>query len=130
MYKIYATISRRWLAIWHKVAASMPRYEKGIKNKQQLIMRINFVSFFVLLSFVHVFATSHAQSISYKSSTTTAERFYSVIRKQTGYSVCYTGLALKGVQLKNVEFQGAPLRNVLEHISQEKGWKYEIADKT
>lgn len=130
MYKIYATISRRWLAIWHKVAASMPRYEKGIKNKQQLIMRINFVSFFVLLSFVHVFATSHAQSISYKASSTTAERFFSEIRKQTGYTVFYTGLALKGVQLKNLEFQGAPLRKVLDHISQEKGWKYEIADKT
>lgn len=130
MYKNYTTILRRWYMVFYRSSIKcIDRLGTGVL-KRKLIMRINLVSFFVLLSFVHVFATSHAQNVSYKASTTSAERLFSEIRKQTGYSVFYSGLKLKGVQLSNLNFQRTPLKDVLDQLSHTQGWNYEIADKT
>src|SRR5690606_6856811 len=98
--------------------------------KRKLIMRINLVSFLILLSFVHVFATGRAQQISFKASAPSAERIFSEIRKQTGYTVLYSGLSLKGVTFSNIDFEKTPLKTALSQLSETKGWNYEIDGKT
>ena len=130
MYKIYTTILCRWhVAFQQFVAINLHRLGGGIL-KRKLIMRINLVSFLILIGFVHVFATSHAQKVSFKASTSSAERLFSEIRKQTGYSVLYSGLRLKDVKFVHVNFQATPLRDVLDQLSQAQGWMYEVEDKT
>ncbi|NGM60641.1 TonB-dependent receptor [Sphingobacterium sp. SGG-5] len=93
-------------------------------------MRINLISLLILLGFVHVFAIGHAQKVSFKASTSSAERLFSEIRKQTGYSVLYSGLRLKHVQLSNIDFQNVSLKEVLDQVAQTQGWDYEVEDKT
>ena len=93
-------------------------------------MRLNLVSLLILVSFVHVFATGHAQEFSFRASAPSAERIFSEVRKQTGYTVLYSGLSLKGVTFSNINFEKTPLKKVLSHLSEAKGWEYEIDGKT
>lgn len=130
MYKIYATITCWRYTTFYK---DFIRYIDQLRIhvfKRKLIMRINLVSFLILLSFVHVFATGHAQQVSFKASAPSAERLFSEIRKQTGYTVLYSGLSLKGVTFSNIHFESTPLKNVLSQLSKAKGWDYEVDGKT
>src|SRR5690606_33042322 len=119
MYKIYVTIIRwRYTTFYNLFLRCIDQLRIHVFNRKS-IMRINLISFLVLLSFVHVFATGHAQQVTFKAAAPSAEQIFSEIRKQTGYTVLYSGLSLKGVTFSNIDFEKAPLKNVLSRLSKE-----------
>ncbi len=97
--------------------------------KWKLIMRINFIAFFLLFTIMHVSASVHAQKITLSIEKGTLKSVFKEIEQQSGFEVWYNNSLLKGTKSVSIKISGE-LKMVLDKIFIDQPLTYEIVDKT
>jgi TonB-linked SusC/RagA family outer membrane protein len=97
--------------------------------KWKLIMRINFIAFFLLFTIMHVSASVHAQKITLSIEKGTLKSIFKEIEQQSGFEVWYNNNILKGTKPVSLKISG-DLKMVLDKIFSDQPLTYEIVDKT
>ncbi|WP_448635387.1 carboxypeptidase-like regulatory domain-containing protein [Pedobacter panaciterrae] len=97
--------------------------------KWKLIMRINFIAFFLLFTIMHVSASVHAQKITLSVDKGTLKSIFKEIEQQSGFEVWYNNNILKGTKPVSIKINGG-LKMVLDKIFIDQPLTYEIVDKT
>jgi TonB-linked outer membrane protein, SusC/RagA family len=97
--------------------------------KWKLIMRINFVAFFLLFTMMHVSASVHAQKITLSIDKAPLKAVFIEIEKQSGFEVWYNNNLLKDTKPVSIKMS-ADLKSVLDKVFTDQPLTYEIVDKT
>lgn len=129
MYKIYTTIYTLCIARSKQCRKAFNlRFFPFVRRK--FLVRTHLTFLIILLSLVHVFAFSYTQELSYRADRPSADRLFSEIRKQTGYTVLYSGISMNDIKFSDINFKNTSLIDVLDYLSESQGWSYEIEEKT
>lgn len=97
--------------------------------KRKLIMRINFVAFFLLFTMMHVSASVHAQKITLSVDKAPLNAIFKEIEVQSGFEVWYNNTLLENTKPVSIKMSG-DLKTVLDKIFADQPLTYEIVDKT
>lgn len=99
-------------------------------SRRKAIMRLKHVSFLILVSCLHVFASGHAQRINLSAKNSSMSEVMNAIEKQTGYSFWLQTDLLKDLSTVNVRARNASLTAVLDQLFEKHQLSYTIIDKT
>jgi len=97
-------------------------------RKSLLIMKIAF--FLVFLGLMQASASVHSQSITFKEKNATLKQIFNEINKQTGYNVYWSAKSIDESHTLNVDFDKAPISEVLETCLKNLSLTYVIEGKT
>ncbi|KAI9452862.1 hypothetical protein F5148DRAFT_1289429 [Russula earlei] len=101
---------------------------KRLFTKMLLIMRLT--TLFLVLGLLNANANGFSQIITYSGKDVAITKLFTVIEKQTGYTVFANKGLLRATKPVNVSVTGAPLEQFLELIFKDQPVGYEINDKT
>lgn len=105
------------------------RFPAAIKTK--IIMRLNLIILFVMITCLQVLAASvNAQSITLKVKDAPVKAVFEQIKKQSGYMFFYKNRNIKTGQNITIELKAVPLREALDRIIKDQPFDYEIVDST
>lgn len=99
----------------------------GYMLKLLFIMKLAIL--LLVITMLQVSAASYGQRISFEQKNVTLDRVFNEIRKQTGYSVLFATEELKGSMKVNVDFNNAPLEEVLDKLILKRDLTYTIEEK-
>src|SRR5690606_29428509 len=111
MYKIYIKILCKWKDYIHKFL---------------LIMKLTTI--LLVITFLHVKATTYGQQITFKKSNTTIEQLTKEIRKQTGYNVLLPSNRISTSTKINANFSGTSLQLVMDKLLEGSNLTYVIEE--
>lgn len=83
-----------------------------------------------LVSFMHLSAATHSQTITLVAKNKSLESVLVAIKQQTGYPVLYNEVILKSAKAVTIKAEQMPLTEFLDLLFQEQSLKYRIYDKT
>jgi len=106
---------------------SSPQH-KRLFTKMLLIMRLT--TLFLVLGLLNANANGFSQMITYSGKDVAITKLFTVIEKQTGYTVFANKGLLRDTKPVNVSVTSAPLGHFLELIFKDQPVGYEINDKT
>src|SRR5699024_145698 len=118
MYKVYPTTIYESCAALYKYCVKMFSLGGSLLFRRKLIAQTHLTFLILLLSLVHVFAFGYPQEFSYKADYSSADRLFSEIRKQTGYTVLYSGISMNNIKFSDIDFNNSTLKEVLYHLSE------------
>lgn len=98
--------------------------------KRKVIMRINFIAFFVFMSMLNVSATTFAQSITATFRNVPLKQVLTEINKQSGYELIYNNKHFIGTHNVTVSIKDKSLIQALDMCFQNQPVSYVIIDKT
>lgn len=98
--------------------------------KRMIIMRINFIAFFVLLTISNLFATVSAQDITITVKNAPIKAVFNEIKKQSGYQFFYNNSDIIGAKPVTANLKKANIKVVLDYCLKEQPFSYEIVDQT
>lgn len=93
-----------------------------------LIMRTSLIFSFLSLSLLHVYATGHAQNISFTKNKTTLKEFVDVVGDQTNYKFLYTDKLLKLAKPVDIEMKELSLNEALAAYFEHQQLDYNIKE--
>lgn len=96
----------------------------GYVKKFLLIMKITAFLFF--LSLLHASAFVFSQQITYKRDNVNLGKFFTEVKKQTGYNVFWSPKSVKGLPPLNVDFENTPLEDALTTALKETSLEFSI----
>ncbi|WP_257957426.1 TonB-dependent receptor [Parapedobacter tibetensis] len=97
---------------------------------KKIIMWMNLTTILLTISMIQVSAASYGQRVTYSADKVTLKKMFREITRQTGYDVVYAMDKLDNSQSVRVDFNDAPLEEVLTYCLQEQVLTYTIEDKT
>ncbi|WP_165973314.1 TonB-dependent receptor [Pedobacter sp. ok626] len=83
----------------------------------------------LVVTMLQVSAASYGQRITFEQKNVTLDKVFNEIRKQTGYSVLFSTVELKGSMKVNVDFKNVPLEEVLDKLILKRDLTYTIEEK-
>ena len=99
--------------------------------KTKIIMRLNLIILFVIITCLQVMAASvNAQSITLKVKDAPVKAVFDQIKKQSGYMFFYKNRNIKTGQNITIELKAVPLREALDRIIKNQPFDYEIVEST
>lgn len=105
------------------------KFRTGLKTK--IIMRLNLVILFVMLTCLQVIAAKvNAQSVTLKVKDASVKTVFDQIMKQTGYMFFYKNVRIKEATNITIELKAVPLRDALDRIMNNQPFTYEIVENT
>ncbi|WP_168208704.1 SusC/RagA family TonB-linked outer membrane protein [Chitinophaga sp. XS-30] len=93
-------------------------------------MRIQLVTFLILISCLNVFSRANAQKISLQVKQADLETVFRAIEKQTDYHFTYAVSVLAKSKAVTVELKNVSVTEALDHIFMELPYRYEILGRT
>lgn len=93
-----------------------------------LIMKLT--SIFILVSFLHVNASSFSQTVTIKGNNMPLKQVFKEVSEQTGYGFLYNPKLLNANARINLDLKNEPLRNALALCLNGQSLNYSIVDKT
>lgn len=99
-------------------------------DKRKFIMRANLIIFFLTVCLMQVSAAGFAQRLNYSKKNTTLEHVFQEIEKQTGFKVLYSDQKVNDSRKLDVNFQLAPIADVMEICLRGQNLTYKIDHKT
>lgn len=97
---------------------------------KQLILRINLITFFIAVAFINVSASVKGQVISLKANGMPVEKFFDVVKKQSGYGFWYEKKTIERAGPVTLSVTNQPLKNVLDTYLDSQDLSYTIVDRT
>ena len=104
--------------------AGIPR----LSAKTILIMKL--IVLLMTTALLEVHAAGFAQTVSISARSTSLEKVFKEIRKQTGYTFLYTDEQLFHAHAFSLELKNVPLRDALDHCFENQPLLYTIENKT
>jgi TonB-linked SusC/RagA family outer membrane protein len=109
-------------------------YEGALSPKRRLLYKIGLImrltAFFLLVAALHVSAKSFSQNVSISGKDLTLKQILQAIKHQTGYEYIGDQTAIVNAPRVSVDFNDAPLSEVLDKCLGNIGFSYEIVEKT
>jgi len=99
-------------------------------TKKKIVMRINCISFLLLTSCMHIFASGHAQLITLSERNVTLEKIMDKIEKQSGYHFWLQTDLLQKSNNVSIRVRNAHMEKVLDEVFKGQPLSYFIIDKT
>ncbi|ETZ24634.1 SusC/RagA family TonB-linked outer membrane protein [Pedobacter sp. V48] len=78
---------------------------------------------------VHFSAVVFAQKVTFRKRNATLSEVFKTIKERTGYSFVWSSVTVNEYKLQNIEFNNAPLKEVLDQCLKNLPFRYEIQDK-
>lgn len=98
--------------------------------KKMIIMRINFVILFFIITMMHVSAALRAQSITLSVKNTPLIEVFNQIKKQSGFQFLYNNADVGKTKSITLNIKGVSLKEALDQCLNDQPLTYEILDKT
>ncbi|QDK79045.1 TonB-dependent receptor [Spirosoma sp. KCTC 42546] len=117
-----------WAQLRHRMTPRFIYMSRDTKRKW--IMRLNFISIFLLIACLHVYAASYSQLISINERNAPLEKVLDKLEKQSGYSFFLQTNLLTSSKRVTVRLKNTPLETVLEEVFKNQPLSYSIVSKT
>lgn len=101
---------------------------RRVKTKFLLVMKLTAI--LLLVGALHVSATTFSQTVTLSKRTSSLQRIFKEVKKQTGYFFFYKGQLLQDKPDVTIELQNASLSEAMNVILKGVGLKYNIVNKT
>ncbi|WP_183558853.1 TonB-dependent receptor [Mucilaginibacter sp. SP1R1] len=92
------------------------------------IMKLTFI--LITIAFMHVYASSYSQTVTFSGKNVALEKVFKSIRKQTGYVFFYSYDLLQHSRPIDLDFNNKPLEQVLTYCLAGQSLDYTIENKT
>jgi TonB-linked SusC/RagA family outer membrane protein len=102
--------------------------QRHLLHQTWLVMRLT--AFFLLIAALHVSAKTLSQNVSISGKDLSLKQILRIIKHQTGYEYIGDQTAILNAPRMSVDFNKAPLPQVLDKCLASNGFNYEIIDKT
>ncbi len=96
----------------------------------KILLTMKLTSVLLIVTIMQVSATGFAQKITIKQKNVSLEQLFKVITKQTGYNVLWVGIEAGNFKKIDLDFNKAPLNDVLKKSFENQSLTYEIENKT
>jgi TonB-linked SusC/RagA family outer membrane protein len=105
-------------------------YRKDAALFKKIIMRIQLIALFLLISLMHVCASVDAQRISLSFNKTPLKTALTMIEKQSGYQFWYDNSVVEKANTVTADLKNVSLKQVLDKCFEGQPLSYEIIEKT
>jgi TonB-linked SusC/RagA family outer membrane protein len=105
-------------------------YESRMALFKKIIMRINLIAIFLLITLVNVCASVHAQRISLSCNKTPLKTALTIIEKQSGYQFWYDNSVVEKANTVTTDLKNVSLKQALDKCFEGQPFSYEIIEKT
>lgn len=106
----------------------MPRWLTAAQ-KRKWLMRMKLVMVLMTVFLVQASASVFGQRLSMEAGSTTFKKFFSEVRRQTGYTVLYDPEVLEGKAAFSVKVKDLPLAEVLKQVLSPQGLAFSLEDR-
>lgn len=98
--------------------------------QRKIIMRLNLIAFFLLLSIMHVCAKVHAQDITLSETNASLKTVLLEIKKQSGLQLWFNNKHLKQAKPVTIHLKSASLKEALDACFRDQPLSYDLLDNT
>ncbi len=107
-----------------------PMRRNQLRSVKRWIMHINITTFLLLLSCMHLSATSLSQTVSLDAKKQSLANVFKEIESQTGYYILYNARVIRAAAPVTFRATKMPLTDFLDVILEQQSLKYTINEKT